>query len=63
MLDQSFSAENFYSILVYENRKGNNLEKKFFRDNVFEKYSLKLKEILILSFCVEIVKSTVLTWQ
>jgi hypothetical protein len=45
MLDQSFSAENFYSILVYENRKGNNLEKKFLRYKIFERYSLKLKEI------------------
>lgn len=47
MLDQSFSAENFYNILIYENRKGNNLEKEFFKREIFDKYSLNLKEINI----------------
>jgi len=47
MLDQSFSAKNFYDILIYENRKGKNLEKEFFKREIFDKYSLKLKEINI----------------
>lgn len=35
MLDQSFSVENFKKIYDYENRKGNSLEKTFFKE-VFE---------------------------
>lgn len=45
MLDQSFSAKNFYTILLEENRKGINLEKEFFKTEIFDKYSLKIKEI------------------
>jgi hypothetical protein len=45
MFDQSFSAKNFYNILIYENRKGRNLEKEFFEQEIFVKYSLRIKEI------------------
>lgn len=43
MLDQSFSSNNFYSILTYENRKGMNLEKQYFEDDIFKKYTLEVK--------------------
>lgn len=45
MLDQSFSAKNFYNILIYENRKGENLEGRFFKTQVFEAYTVKVKNI------------------
>lgn len=43
MVDQSYSADNFYQILDYENRKGNYKEGEFFVD-VFEK-SLEIKHV------------------
>ena len=42
MLDQLFSLNNFYSILTYENRKGMNLEKQYFEDDIFKKYTLEV---------------------
>jgi hypothetical protein len=45
MFDQSFSAKNFYNILINENRKGRNIEKKIFEIEIFNRYSLRLKEI------------------
>jgi len=45
MLDQSFTANNFYNIFLYENRKGNNIEKKFFENDIYIKYTLKISEI------------------
>ena len=45
MFDQSFSAKNFYNILLVENRKGNNREKEFFEENIYKKYTLKIRDI------------------
>lgn len=45
MLDQSFSAKNFYNILIYQNRKGENLEGRFFQEEVFEQYTVKVKHL------------------
>lgn len=45
MFDQSFSAKNFHNILINENRKGRNLEKKFFEREIFVKYTLKIKDL------------------
>ena len=45
MLDQSFSANNFYSILLYENRKGENIEKKYFENDIYNNYTLKISNI------------------
>lgn len=45
MLDQSFSANNFLSIAIDENRKGVNLEKEFYKSEIYDKYTLVLKEI------------------
>lgn len=45
MFDQSFSAKNFYNILLIENRKGRNLEKKFFEQEIFIKYTLRIRDI------------------
>jgi len=45
MFDQSFSAKNFYNILIQENRKGQNLERRFFETEVFTPYSQTIKEI------------------
>jgi len=44
MFEQSFSAENFYNILISENRKGNNLEKKFF-PKIYNNYLLGISDI------------------
>lgn len=44
-LDQSFTANNFYSILLYENRKGENIEKKYFENDTYIKYTLKISKI------------------
>lgn len=44
MFDQSFSAKNFFNIIVNENRKGVNLEKQFFEIEIFKKYTLKIKD-------------------
>ncbi len=45
MFDQSFSAKNFYKILIRENRKGLNLEKLFFEKDIYIEYTLKIKEL------------------
>ncbi len=45
MLDQSFSSGNFYKILTYENRRGMNLEKKYFENEVFKTYTLEVKRL------------------
>ncbi len=45
MFDQSFSAKNFYNILLIENRKGSNLEKEFFEQEIFIKYTLRIRDI------------------
>ena len=45
MFDQSFSAKNFYNILINENRRGNNLEKEFFRQEIFVTYTLEIKKL------------------
>lgn len=45
MLDQSFSAKNFYNILVYQNRKGENLEGRFFKDKIFDIYTVEIKRL------------------
>lgn len=45
MLDQFFSGKNFYNILVYRNRKGENLEGRFFEEEIFDTYTVKLKEL------------------
>jgi len=45
MFDQSFSAKNFYNILLIENRKGRNLEKEFFEQEIFIKYTLRIRDI------------------
>jgi hypothetical protein len=45
MLDQSFTANNFYNIFLYENRKGNNIEKKFFENDIYIKHTHKIREI------------------
>ncbi len=45
MLDQSFSAHNFLRIAIDENRKGINLEKEFYKSEIYDKYTLVLKDI------------------
>jgi len=45
MLDQSFSAKNFHTILVDENRKGNNLEKEFFEQEIFNAFTKKIRDL------------------
>jgi len=45
MLDQSFSEKNFYNIIDLENRKGNNIEKKYFYDEVYISYKEKVAPI------------------
>jgi hypothetical protein len=45
MLDQSFRADNFYSIFLSENRKGKNIEKKYFKNDIYNKYTREISEI------------------
>ncbi len=45
MFNPTFSAKNFYDVLCRENRKGVNIEKRFFNESIYEKYTLSIKEI------------------
>ena len=45
MFNQSFLAKNFYNILLIENRKGRNLEKEFFEQEIFIKYTLRIRDV------------------
>ena len=50
MLDQSFSLKSFREIFDIENRKGNNIEKRFKND--FSESEKKVIELIIIKFLI-----------